>query len=125
MTMKKSLFASAIVAFTMAVSLSMGGCYYDNAESLYPTTDTIDTAVSYAYNVNIKSIIDANCASAGCHVNGTGRQAMTTYAEVVNTINNFSMKARIENGSMPPGGSMSASHTNALITWINNNYPEN
>lgn len=123
--MKKSILAAAIFVFTMAVSLSMGGCYYDNAADLYPTTDTIDTTVSYTYNANIKAIVDANCATAGCHVNGTGRQPMSNYTEVVNCINNFSMKTRIENGSMPPGGSMSATHTSALITWINNNYPEN
>lgn len=126
----KNYIGTALLVTITCLSLSLNSCYYDNAEDLYPedTTAIIDTNIVYTYTGHAKAIIDGNCATAGCHVSGTGRQPFTSYAEVSAAIQNFNLKGRIEGTSgaiMPPSGSLPQSQLAILTTWINNNYPEN
>jgi len=126
----KRYFGLALITSVIGMSMSLNSCYYDNAEDLYPadTTAVLDTNIVYTYNGHTKAIIDGNCATAGCHIAGTGRQPFTTYAEVSAAIQNFNLKGRIEGTSgaiMPPSGSLPQSQLTILTSWINNNYPEN
>ena len=87
----KRYFGLALITSVIGMSMSLNSCYYDNAEDLYPadTTAVLDTNIVYTYNGHTKAIIDGNCATAGCHIAGTGRQPFTTYAEVSAAIQNF------------------------------------
>lgn len=127
--MNKLLGTTLLIAVVVAISMSLNSCYYDNAEDLYPAdTTAIDTSIVYTYTAHAKTIIDANCAVPGCHVSGTGRQPLSTYAEVSSAIQNFGLAGRLDGSTgamMPPSGSLPASQINILTSWINNNYPEN
>lgn len=130
--MKRIISIALLFAATLAVTLFTEGCYYDNAKDLYPI-DTIyvdslpiDSGATHTY-ADVQPIISNTCAVSGCHAagNGAGRQQLTTYAEVKTAIESFSLKIRVENGSMPPGGSLSNTDKTKLIDWINQGYPEN
>jgi uncharacterized membrane protein len=40
------------------------------------------TSSSYTYTADTKAIIDANCATSGCHAAGSVNKPMTTLAEI-------------------------------------------
>lgn len=124
---KSNLWVIAWLLIGVVVILSEG-CYYDNAEDLYPT-DTVfvqDTGGIISWNNRVKPIIDNNCATAGCHAaNNSVRQPLTTHAEVKNAIENWSLQSRVESGSMPPAGSLSEADKAALLDWIDEGYPNN
>jgi hypothetical protein len=126
----KRYFGLALITSVIGMSMGLNSCYYDNAEDLYPadTTTVVDTTIVYTYNAHAKTILDANCATAGCHIAGTGRQPFTTYAEVSAAIQNFGLLGRLDGSTgaiMPPSGSFPSSQIAILTSWINNNYPEN
>ena len=114
----------------LALMVMMDGCYYDNAKDLYPSDtlfiDSLDT-VTYSWSSDVQPVINTNCAVSGCHAagNGSGRQPLSTYDEVKNAIENYSLYTRVESGSMPPGGNLSTTDKNAILGWIDQNYPNN
>jgi hypothetical protein len=121
------------MALTTLVVMS-GGCYYDNAEDLYPvdtiyvldTTTTTDTTAVLSWSTDIQPIINTNCAFSGCHsANSSVRQPLTTHTEVKSAIENWALRLRVENGSMPPSGNLAASDKQALLDWIDAGYPDN
>ena len=130
--MKRIASIALLSCVLLAVTLFSESCYYDNAKDLYPI-DTVyvndsllDSTASYNY-ADVQPILSTNCATSGCHAagNGAGRQPLSTFNEVKTCIESFTLKTRVENGSMPPGGSLSATDKNKLIDWINQGYPEN
>ncbi len=130
--MKRTISIALLFAALIAVTLFTEGCYYDNAKDLYPIdtvyVDSLPTDSGAALNFSsVQSILSTNCAISGCHAagNGSGRQPLTTYAETKAAIESFSLNIRVENGSMPPGGSLSNTDKTKLIDWINQGYPEN
>ena len=67
----------------LAAAVVLAGCYNDSIEELYPANTggtTCDTA-TVTYSGSIKPIIDAQCATSGCHDAATigGGYNMTTY----------------------------------------------
>ena len=130
--MKRITSATVLFVSLIAVTLFSEGCYYDNAKALYPmdtiyvNDSLIDSTTTYVY-ADIESIISSNCATSGCHAagNGAGRQPLSTYNEVKSAIESFTLKNRVESGTMPKGFSLSNTDKTALINWINQGYPEN
>lgn len=80
---KKLLFAG--VAMIVAA-----GCYNDKYATLYPTPANVvcDTTTA-TYSTDIKPIIDAKCATSGCHDAGGagGGYIFTTYAGFMVAVN--------------------------------------
>ncbi len=78
------------------------------------------------YTQSIKSIIDNNCLN--CHGNPTDNGApmsLTNYDEVKEAVINRNLIGRVENGSMPVGGSpLTADQITAIKDWKNGNYPQ-
>lgn len=74
--------------------LVASSCYYDNEEELYGGTPTpaCDTATT-TFQAVVKPIIDANCATAGCHTDVTkaGNFSLQGYANV---------KTKIDDGTL-------------------------
>lgn len=120
----KKLFSYAIVA-SVSLLFMMNSCYYDNAEDLYPTDTTSIDSTTITYQANVKSILETHCAISGCHVSGTGRQPFTTYTEVKNSITNYNLEGRIQDGTMPPGGNIPQADVDVVVYWIQNGTPEN
>lgn len=79
------------------------------------------------YTANIKSIIDSNCNSSGCHNTGSGNGVFTTYTGLKPNLDNGSFKkAVLEDQTMPDGSAkLSRDQLNKIQCWSENGYPEN
>jgi hypothetical protein len=95
--------------FTMV--LLIWGCKKDN-----PTCDGSDPS----YDSDIKSIIDANCASSNCH------PSYSTYSGLESILDNGSFKEEVlDKQKMPRGKNLSRDQLNKLQCWVENGYKEN
>ena len=119
--MKKILLLAAIAGFLVP---AMQSCYYDNEEELYPQPCPTD---NITYSIEVREIIEARCATAGCHITGgTGNGLFEDYAGVKNKFDNGSLRQRVlETRDMPPGGALSTCDIAVLEKWINDNAPNN
>lgn len=106
--MKKLHFASVL----FIVSLLLFSCSDDDDDMTPPPTTDI------TYNNTIKAMMDASCNS--CHGNPTTNGApmsLTTSALVESAIKTRNLIGRVEDGSMPPVGNLSASQIQAIKDW--------
>lgn len=95
-------------------------CSSDDDDDLGPN----DNPTSITYTNTIKAIIDGNCT--GCHGNPTSNGApmsLVSKANVQDAISNRNLIGRVENGSMPPNGTLSSTQINALKSWRTANFP--
>jgi uncharacterized membrane protein len=95
-------------------------CYYDNAEDYYsnfPTSGCDTTAVSFA--AKVKPIIDANCATPGCHTasNPAAGVDLSTVTQVQTWADRVVI--RTQAGTMPPSGRMNDCNINTIAAWVN------
>lgn len=79
------------------------------------------------YSENIKPIIDANCATSGCHA--AGYRAMTTFESVREYALDGSLVNRItlpasNPASMPPSGPLDDCTIKKIAEWVNDGAPE-
>ncbi|MFM9985329.1 MAG: hypothetical protein ACKVOK_08870 [Flavobacteriales bacterium] len=79
------------------------------------------------YTSSIKSIIDGNCNSSGCHNSGSGNGVFTTYTGLKPYLDNGSFKRSVlEDQTMPEGSAkLSKDELNKLQCWSENGFPEN
>lgn len=103
--------------------LVLPGCYYDNEEELYPNNFCDTTIVTFANTIN--PIIQAKCATPGCHVQGgqgAGVGIFTTYNAIMPQVNNGKLLRSITRDPagtpMPPSGSLSACEIDKIKLWI-------
>lgn len=92
-----------------------------------PVTAQCDTA-TINYSNYVKGIIDANCATAGCHNAGSGIGDFTTYAGLKPKVDNGAFKARAIDGTpsfMPPSNPLPQSTRDSLNDWLNQGACEN
>lgn len=113
--MKKSFYT--LLLFLLAL-VYLGGCYYDNEEELYP--DSFNCNVDNVnYELDIKPIVDTNCALSGCHVPGTGRKDLSTYQGMKDIVDDGRLNDRvIVKKDMPPSGGLSKCDIDKINAWI-------
>ena len=116
--MKKIILASILLSFVV-----LSGCYYDNKEELYPNLGGDCNAV-LTYNTGIKTLIDINCATSGCHAAGSSSITLTTYALVKANSVKITDRA-ITQKNMPAPSGLSACNITKLDNWIKAGMPEN
>ena len=87
--MKKTFFPAALMIALNAIILA--GCYTDNEEDLYPSTNCDLTSVTYS--LTVKPIMLASCALSGCHDAATASNG-------VNLIDYAGAKAVADNGKL-------------------------
>lgn len=114
--MKKLILLTGVLLMFISVS-----CSSDNEDDLIsdPPSSTI------TYTNTIRGIVSGNCTS--CHGNPTANNApmsLTTYDNVKDAVQNRNLITRIENGTMPPNGSLSASQVQSFKTWQTNGFME-
>lgn len=113
---------SLIVLAIILGLLSLGGCYYDKEELLYPgACDPGDATVAGYWTSTIQPIIQSRCATPGCHVTGgTGPGDFTQYTNVKARVDDGAIQQVVlVQGSMPPSGSLPACDQQKLQAWIN------
>jgi hypothetical protein len=98
----------------------LSACTYDKGEDMVPVDCETD---SLTYNGQIGVLINANCATSGCHNQGGQPPALTNYSNVKANLNRIEVRALIEK-TMPPSGPLSSCNQSQLSTWIANGSPE-
>lgn len=117
-TIKKFAVLSAFISIFSA-------CYYDVEDELYPVGNDCPTD-SVTYNNGIKQITDTKCATAGCHVAGTGRVDLSTYAGVKSVADDGRMRQKVLiDKTMPPGNPLPSCEMDQIKAWLDNGAPEN
>ena len=120
------------IAMVSVVLAALVGCTKDNAEEMYPVDPgvTCDT-VNVTYSATVKPVVDARCATAGCHATAaptginlsthSGMAAIAASGKLLSAINHDG------NASfMPQGQSKLDDCTIAQITkWVNDGAPNN
>lgn len=116
--MKKVLYSTLLFGFIV-----LTGCYYDKEEKLYPnSTNNCDTT-NLTYNTSIKTIIDANCASSGCHNSGGTSPDLSSYTLVKASATKITLRA-ITQKNMPAPSGMSSCNITKLDNWIKAGMPQ-
>lgn len=104
--MKKLLFLSFMLLIFIVTS-----CSSDSDDMNNPNGDV-------TYSGSIKNIIDGNCL--GCHteppVNGAP-MSLVTFQNVKDAVTGRGLIGRVENGTMPPNGTLSAAQVQAIKDW--------
>jgi hypothetical protein len=108
----KKIIISAVLIGTVFLT----GCYYDKEEQLYPNTGT-DCNAPLTYNTGIKTLIDGNCASSGCHKSGGTSPDLSTYTLVKANTAKITLRA-ITQKNMPAPSGMSSCNITKLDNWI-------
>jgi hypothetical protein len=86
------------------------GCKKDK-----PTCDGSDPN----YDQNIKSILDANCATSNCH------PSYNSYDGIESILDNGEFRKEVlEKQDMPRGKNLSNDQLNTLQCWVENGYKE-
>ena len=108
--MKKIILISGVLLMFFSVSCSSDSDDDDIIIDPPPTTIT--------YTNTIRGIVSGNCTT--CHGNpptNSAPMSLTTYDNVKNAVQNRGLITRIENGTMPPTGNLSASQIQNFKTW--------
>lgn len=111
------------ITFIASLSLSIFfiTCSKDNK------TEQKETCSEKYTFLEIKPIIEKNCATAGCHSVNSSNGGLTTFQEVKNIIENGKMDSRVLSNfpTMPPGGFSDPAEKEKIRCWVDDNYPEN
>ncbi|WP_299523525.1 cytochrome c [uncultured Lutibacter sp.] len=85
--------------------------------------DNPTSTITYTNTIN--SIISGNCL--GCHGTTPSNGApmsLSTYNNVKDAVTGRNLIARVENGTMPPNGNLTATQIQNLKTWQTNGFPQ-
>ena len=91
-----------------------------------PANNPLCDTLQVTYNNQIKPIIDASCAYAGCHFVGAPIGDYTDFVKLLPSLSDSKFKKRvIEVKDMPEGSSLSPTEFELVECWVINGYPEN
>lgn len=115
-----------IVTLSLGLAVSLSSCTKDDI-------NTYDcTGITPTYTNDIKPILDAKCATSGCHSansRAAGRD-YSSYSAAKNAADDDAFLGSVQQLSgynkMPRGGSkLSDSQLQLMYCWVNNGFPEN
>jgi hypothetical protein len=122
---KIQLVAMILIAVASCKKTESSGTFTDNANC----TGVVDS--SNTYGMAIKSIIDKNCASSGCHSASSKRDGvdLSSYSAVKSEISTGNSLCTIHHGSgckpMPQGSAkLSDSDIAKIDCWAKNGYKQ-
>jgi len=87
------------------------------------TTLTVSILSGVSFESSIKTIIDTNCATTGCHVANTGRVDLTAFAAIKS--NAAGIKSRTQSGNMPKTGSITQEQKDLIACWVDDGAQNN
>ncbi|MDC1221193.1 cytochrome c [Salibacteraceae bacterium] len=86
-------------------------------------TTTQDSTTIPSFSLEIQPIIDANCATSGCHASGAQFPPLTNYTEIKDRSDR--VKATTGSGSMPKVGSLTTAQIETIANWVDGGAPNN
>ena len=117
--MKKNLI---LLVIAVVVIISCSKSTASNSSNNDNNNNTVDcTGVSKSFSADVASIIQTNCATnSGCHGSGStnGPGPLTTYDQIFSA--RVAIRSAVASGTMPLGGSLSATQKNTILCWIDN-----
>ena len=122
--MKIIIAASVILLTGLAIACSKESGNLPGGQVQPPTNDC--NGVNAKFTADVSPIIQTKCATSnGCHGNGSfnGPGELTNFNQVKNAANNI--KTAVNNGRMPPNGSLTAAQIQAINCWVNSGAPNN
>jgi hypothetical protein len=120
--MKPNLLKLTVVLTLAIAFLSQNAC---KSSSSNTTTTVCDTSAAVLFSATVKPIMDAKCATSGCHdVSGAGGYSLNTYAGVKACVNSGrfmgSMNQTAGFKAMPQGGNkLDQCDINKIQKWVN------
>lgn len=107
------------------LQLSQSSCTNDTLPE--PDTSVNCDSLQVTYDNQVKPIIDASCAFAGCHVAGFPWGNYTTYAGMTPFLNPSLFENEVIVTMDMPDGSLTLTPEELEIMecWVSNNYAEN
>ena len=127
--MRKTTYAFTL--FSLTLLLAGSSCGKDDSGVDYAANADCSATVSSdnTYNLEIKDILNTNCATAGCHdaVTATEGVDLSDYAKAKNAFEKKPVLCAIHHGSgckpMPnTGGQLSNSDINKIDCWVKSGY---
>jgi len=110
----KKIIQLATVSFSLLLFIS---CSNDSDDDTGPINNP-PANNNVTYDDTVKAIIDSNCLN--CHssppVNGAPMD-LVTYTTVKEAVQNRNLIGRIENGTMPPSGTLTSTQIQAIKDW--------
>ena len=106
------------------LAFALSGCYYDIEEELYPAPCFVPEEVNY--DIHIEPIVQANCATSGCHAaGGNGPGNFTSFDGLLPYLEDGSFENEvIELRTMPPNGELAPCETQLINAWLQAGFPE-
>lgn len=90
-----------------------------------PAPDLCDTLI-ITYQTKVKQIIDANCATSGCHDANSGSGNFTNFNGLKPKLESGFFRSRVlRDKNMPPSGPLPQNTLDELNCWLEKGYPEN
>jgi hypothetical protein len=123
-----------ILQSTLALDANLSSSSVRSGSYSITVEDEVHCNITYFYEVprgnsgvswtkDIKPIIQTSCAKSGCHVKGSGRKTLETYADVKDVAGE--VRRRTQNGSMPYDGPLSQVSISLIACWIDDGALEN
>lgn len=105
--------------------ISLNSCYYDKEDLLYGNEDCNPSGVSFSQDIT--PIINASCATSGCHVQGGNANGLfENYDQVKVKVDNGSFRDRVVvQQDMPPSSSLSNCQIKYIQQWLDEGAPNN
>jgi len=107
---------------------NIASCSYDNIEEKYPKEPNFCETTGLRYSIEIKSIVDLNCATANCH-NPAGGQL--PFLHTIEGLKNNEMEVRVRInlpegsiGKMPLIGNLSDCNKDKIDAWYDDGAPQ-
>jgi uncharacterized membrane protein len=112
--MKKTILTLGI--FSVLLGITLNGCYYDNADDLYPVP--LDTTSAVTFSGDVQPFITASCASSpSCHAATSTNPVLETYDQINNHLPRIQQRA-IKDKTMPQAGPANQKSLDDLQKWI-------
>lgn len=128
--MKKAIHIFSEAAFLLSLTV-LTGCLVDKGELVEETPAAYCDTLQATYIDTAKAIIDANCATAGCHDNASsGIGDFGTYAGMsaqgvlVDGSSGLGGRVTSATNPMPPQGLLPDSIRRVLECWAGDGYPQ-
>ena len=104
------------------VAAIMGGCTKDTEDPMDDAKDC--SATTATYSADIKTIIDGNCATSGCHDGSASLPVFNSYDGVF--AKRSAIRSRVVAKTMPPSGKpdLSQAQIDMIDCWVQNGAAE-
>ncbi len=124
-----------ILAFGTACMVIICSCTYDNLNEPIVTPVEFCDTIPASYDLNIRTIVETNCAYTGCH-SGAAPGDYTTYEGMFSRLENGIIEDRVitqkddPNIGMPPNYAtgpidMTPQELDIFMCWLEAGFPEN